>query len=68
MACKTGYERMQKISDPAQSLDRARKNWLNWGRSEKWIQQRMTGEETRNKFTDYWKESGADMFDKFIFF
>ena len=26
------------------------------GRSEKWIQQRMTGQETRNKLTDYWKE------------
>jgi len=24
------------------------------GRSEKWIQQRMTGQETRNKLTDYW--------------
>jgi hypothetical protein len=26
------------------------------GRSEKWIQQRMTGQETRNKLTDYWSE------------
>ena len=26
------------------------------GRSEKWIQQRMTGQETRNKLTDYWKD------------
>ena len=25
------------------------------GRSEKWIQQRMLGQETRNKLTDYWK-------------
>jgi DNA-damage-inducible protein D len=24
---KTGYERMQEIADPAQSLDRARENW-----------------------------------------
>ena len=23
--------------------------------SEKWIQQRMMGQKTRNKFTDYWK-------------
>ncbi|PIP53763.1 MAG: hypothetical protein COX07_08975, partial [Bacteroidetes bacterium CG23_combo_of_CG06-09_8_20_14_all_32_9] len=28
------------------------------GRSEKWIQQRMTGQETRNKLTDYWKDAG----------
>lgn len=53
---KVGYERMQEIADPAQSLDRARENWQKLGRSDKWIQQRMTGQETRNKLTDYWKE------------
>ena len=53
---KTGYERMQEIADPGQSLDRARENWQKLGRSEKWIQQRMTGQETRNKLTDYWKK------------
>ncbi len=51
---KTGYERMQEISDPEQSMDRARENWQRLGRSEKWIQHRMTGQETRNKLTDYW--------------
>ncbi len=50
---KVGYERMQEIADPAQSLDRARENWQKMGRSDKWIQQRMTGQETRNKLTDY---------------
>jgi hypothetical protein len=54
---KVGYERMKEIADPAQSLDRARENWQKLGRSEKWIQQRMTGQETRNKLTDYWKEA-----------
>ncbi len=24
--------------------------------SEKWVQQRMMGQETRNKLTDYWKD------------
>ena len=62
---KTGYERMQEISDPAQSLDRARENWQRLGRSDKWIQQRMTGQETRNKLTDYWKESGVEKADEF---
>src|ERR1035437_4194326 len=51
---KGGYERMQEMADPARSLDRARETWLKHGRSEKWIQQRMTGQETRNKLTDYW--------------
>ncbi len=53
---KVGYERIQDMSDPARSLDRAREFWQQHGRSEKWIQQRMTGQETRNKLTDYWKE------------
>jgi len=62
---KVGYERIQELADPSQSLDRARENWQNLGRSEKWIQQRMTGQETRNKLTDYWKESGVEKKDEF---
>ncbi|OHB61747.1 MAG: antirepressor [Planctomycetes bacterium RBG_19FT_COMBO_48_8] len=53
---KVGYERMQEMADPARSLDRARENWQEHGRSQKWIQQRMMGQETRNKLTDYWKD------------
>ncbi len=53
---KVGYERLQDMSDPARSLDRAREYWRELGRSEKWIQQRMMGQETRNKLTDYWKD------------
>ncbi|MCF8254072.1 MAG: Bro-N domain-containing protein [Bacteroidia bacterium] len=64
---KVGYERMKEISDPGQSIDRARENWKKLGRSEKWIQQRMTGQETRNKLTDYWKESGVEKQDEFAF-
>jgi hypothetical protein len=56
---KVGYERMQEMQDPSQSIDRAREYWQGLGRSEKWIQQRMTGQETRNKLTDYWKEAGV---------
>jgi len=62
---KVGYERMQELQDPAQSLDRARENWQKLGRSEKWIQQRMTGQETRNKLTDYWKDAGIKEKDEF---
>ncbi|MBP6396025.1 MAG: Bro-N domain-containing protein [Giesbergeria sp.] len=53
---KVGYERMQEMADPALSLDRARQTWQQHGRSDQWIQQRMTGQETRNKLTDYWSE------------
>jgi DNA-damage-inducible protein D len=56
---KVGNERIEEIADPEQSLNRARENWQKHGRSQKWIQQRMMGQETRNKLTDYWKESGV---------
>lgn len=58
---------MQEIADPSQSIDRARENWQKLGRSEKWIQQRMTGQETRNKLTDYWQESGVKKGDEFAY-
>lgn len=53
---KVGYERIGDMADPARSLDRAREYWQQYGRSEKWIQQRMMGQETRNKLTDYWRD------------
>jgi DNA-damage-inducible protein D len=62
---KVGYERLQEIQDPSLSIDRARENWKNKGRSEKWIQQRMNGQETRNKLTDYWKDNGVTEKDEF---
>jgi len=62
---KVGYERIQEMSDPARSLDRARETWQKHGYSEKWIQQRMMGQETRNKLTDYWKENGVEKPDEF---
>jgi hypothetical protein len=52
---KVGAERIHEMADPAQAIDRARYHWQQMGRSEKWIQQRMMGQETRNKLTDYWK-------------
>lgn len=62
---RVGNERIQEISDPEQSLNRARQNWQKHGRSEKWIQQRMMGQETRNKLKDYWQESGVKKGDEF---
>ncbi len=51
---KVGHERILDISDPERSVNRGREYWQKMGRSEKWIQQRMMGQETRNKLTDYW--------------
>ena len=56
---KVGYERMQETADPEISINRARKNWKAYGMSQKWIEQRMRGQEIRNKLTDYWSESGV---------
>ncbi len=53
---RVGYERMKETADPSLSIDRARENWQKLSHSDKWIQQRMMGQETRNKLTDYWKE------------
>ena len=53
---KVGYERMKEMADPSTAIDRARDTYKKLGRSDKWIQQRMMGQETRNKLTDYWKD------------
>ena len=52
---KVGHDRIQEIADPEKSINRGRLNWQKLGRSKKWIQQRMMGQETRNKLTDYWQ-------------
>lgn len=56
---KVGYQRLQEIANPELSINRARENWQKMGAPKKWIEQRMRGQETRNKLTDYWNESGV---------
>ncbi|MDX9913946.1 MAG: BRO family protein [Candidatus Moranbacteria bacterium] len=46
---KVGYERIEEMSDPEKALNRSRDYWQKMGRSQKWIQQRMMGQEIRNK-------------------
>ena len=62
---KVGYERIQEIADPEKSINRGRENWKRLGRSQKWIQQRMMGQETRNKLTDYWKDHEVERPDEY---
>jgi hypothetical protein len=62
---KVGYERMEEMNNPEKALNRSREYWQKQGRSEKWIQQRMLGQETRNKLTDYWSEHGVKKEDEF---
>ena len=62
---RVGYERVQDMADPEKSLNRARNYWERMGRSKKWVQQRMMGQEIRNKLTDYWKEHEVTKQDEY---
>jgi len=62
---RVGYERLKENVDPEISLNRARDNWQSLGRSVKWIEQRMRGQEIRNKLTDYWSDHGVGKEDEF---
>jgi len=62
---KVGYQRIEEMNDPEKALNRSREYWQKHGRSEKWIQQRMMGQETRNKLTDYWNKHGVKKEDEF---
>ncbi|PIP67024.1 MAG: hypothetical protein COU72_01000 [Parcubacteria group bacterium CG10_big_fil_rev_8_21_14_0_10_41_35] len=62
---RVGYERIEEINDPEKSLNRSRAYWQRMGRSEKWIQQRMMGQEIRNKLTDYWKNNEVKEKDEY---
>ena len=54
---KVGYERLQETINPELAINRARDQWKQVGRSGKWIEEKMGGQETRNKLTDYWKNN-----------
>ena len=62
---RVGYERIEEINDPGKALNRGRDYWQRMGRSQKWIQQRMMGQETRNKLTDYWSNNDIKKGDEF---
>ncbi|MEI6462249.1 MAG: hypothetical protein WCO33_01095 [bacterium] len=62
---KVGYERMQEMRDPEIAFNRTREYWKRMGRSEKWIQQRMFGQEVRSNLTDYWSNHEVNEIDEF---
>ena len=62
---RVGYERIEEINDPEKALNRSRDYWQRMGRSGKWIQQRMMGQEIRNKLTDYWKNNEVRAQDEY---
>jgi len=62
---RVGYERIEEINNPEIALNRSRDYWQRMGRSQKWIQQRMMGQEIRNKLTDYWKNNEVKEQDEY---
>jgi hypothetical protein len=53
-----GRERLDEMSDPELSIDRALKQYLELGYSENWINQRLKSIEIRKELTDEWKSIG----------
>ena len=62
---RVGYERIEEINDPEKALNRSRSYWQRMGHSVQWIQQRMMGQEIRNKLTDYWKDNEVKEKDEY---
>jgi hypothetical protein len=62
---KVGYERMREMTNPEEALNRSRDYWQRMGRSKQWIQQRMMGQEIRNKLTDYWEDNKVKKQDEY---
>ena len=56
---KVGRERIDEISDPELSIDRAVELYRKKGYSEKWINQRIKSIEVRKDLTDEWNRSGV---------
>ncbi len=53
-------ERIDEMQDPEITIDRALKQYLELGYSEKWINQRLKSIEIRKELTDEWKERGLE--------
>ncbi len=62
---RVGNERIEEIQNPEKALDRSREYWQRMGRSQKWIQRRMMGQEVRNKLTDYWADHEVKKQDEY---
>jgi len=56
---RVASERLDEMSDPELSIDRALKQYLELGHSENWINQRLKSIEIRKELTDEWKRVGV---------
>lgn len=56
---RVASERLDEMSDPELSIDRALKQYLQLGYSESWINQRLKSIEIRKELTDEWQRVGV---------
>jgi hypothetical protein len=56
---RVGSERLDEMSDPELSIDRALKQYLELGYSQNWINQRLKSIEIRKELTDEWNRVGV---------
>ncbi len=56
---RVASERLDEMSDPELSIDRALKQYLELGYSQNWINQRLKSIEIRKELTDEWKRVGV---------
>lgn len=57
---KVGSDRVDEITNPELSIDRAMKTYSEKGYSDKWINQRIKTIEVRKELTDEWKRVGIE--------
>ena len=55
---ETGAERLDEMQDPELTIERAMKEYMQLGYSEKWINQRLKSIEVRKELTNEWKNRG----------
>ena len=58
---QVGKDRIDEITDPELTIDRALETYLKKGYSKEWINQRLQAIQVRKEFTDAWQEHGVKM-------
>lgn len=56
---QVGKDRIDEITDPELTIDRALETYLKKGYSKEWINQRLQAIQVRKEFTDAWQEHGV---------
>lgn len=56
---QVGKDRIDEITDPELTIDRALETYLKKGYSKEWINQRLQAIQVRKELTDAWKEHGV---------